>query len=103
MTQTTPTIFLTNTIESAGVRIFQCQKQWDELQASGRADVRLCDHCHQEVHRVVDSDGFQRAMAQGQCVMMTGYETDAVTRKVFVGQPGAASYETDTARPVQGD
>ena len=104
MTETKPTtIFLTNTPESAAVRIYQCQKQWDELQASGRADVRFCDHCQQEVHRVADVDGFERAVAQGQCVLVAGYDHGDATLKLFVGQPGAASYEADAMLPVQED
>lgn len=104
MTETNPTtIFLTNTPASAAVRIYQCQKHWEELQASGRADVRFCDHCHQEVHRVVDADGFERAVAQGRCVMVAGYDHAALTTKSFVGQPGAVSYEADALLPVQDD
>jgi len=104
MTETKPTtIFLGTTPESAVVRIDLCQKQWDELQFSGRADVRFCDHCRQEEHRVVDVDGFERAVAQGQCVMVAGFDHADVTTKLFVGQPGAVSYEADAALPVQED
>jgi hypothetical protein len=104
MTETKPiTISLTNTPESAAVRIYQCQKQWDEFQASGRADVRFCDHCQQEVHRVVDVDGFKHAVAQGQCVMVAGYDHADATPKLFVGQPGAVSYEVDALLPVRDD
>ena len=104
MTETKPTtIFLTNTPESPAVRINQCQKQWDELPASGRADMRFCDHCHQEVHRVVDVDGFERAVAQGQCVMVAGFDHADGTAILFVGQPGGVSYGVDALQPVQGD
>lgn len=104
MTETKPTtIFLTNTPDSAAVKIYQCQKQWDELLASGHADVRFCDHCQQEVHRVVDVDGFKHAVAQGQCVMVAGYDHVDATPKLFVGQPGAVSSGVDALQPVQGD
>jgi hypothetical protein len=88
---------------SAAVRIYQCQKQWDELQSSSRADVRFCDHCRQEVHRVVDVDGFERAVAQVQCVMVAGYDHAALTTKSFVCQPGAVIYEADAVIPVHED
>ena len=104
MTETKPTtIFLTNTPETAAVRIYQCQKPWDGLQATDHADVRFCDHCHHEVHRLVDADGFERAVAQGRCVMLAGFDHAEGTAKLFVGQPGAASYEVDALLPVQDD
>ncbi len=104
MTETKPTtVFMSSAPESAAVRIYQCQEHWEELQASGRADVRFCDHCQQEVHRVVDVDGFERAVAQGQCVMVAGFDHADGTAKLFVGQPGAASYEVDALLPVQDD
>lgn len=104
MTETKPTtISLTNTPESAAVRIYQCQKKWDELHSSGRADVRFCDHCRQDVHRVVDVDGFERAVAQRQCVMVAGFDHADKTAKLFVGQPGAASYEVNALLPVLDD
>ena len=97
------TIHLDSTAESESVQIYQCQKQWDELQSSGCADLRFCDHCRQDVHRVVDVDGFERAVAQGQCVMVAGFDHADGTAKFFVGQPGAASYELNALLPVQDD
>jgi hypothetical protein len=94
MTDTNPTtIYLTNTPVSAAVQIYQCPKQWDELRSSARADVRFCDHCHHEVHQVVDVDGFERSVAQGQCLMVAGFDQPGKSQKLFVGQPGAASFE----------
>jgi hypothetical protein len=102
MTDTNPTtIFLTNTPVSAAVQIYQCQKQWDELRSSARADVRFCDHCHHAVHQVVDVDGFVRSVSQGQCVMVAGFDHADKSQKLFVGQPGAASFEMYALLPVQ--
>jgi hypothetical protein len=104
MTDANPTtIFLTNTPESASVRIYQCQRPWKELQASGRADVRFCDHCHQKVHRVVDADGFDRAVARAQCVMVAGFDPADKSRKLYVGQPAGVSYAAYASLPVQED
>lgn len=100
MTETKPiTIFLGSSPESAAVRIHQCQQQWDELQFSSRPDVRFCDHCQRDVHRVVDVDGFDRAVANGQCVMVAGFDPVEAVRQMFVGQAGALSYEVNAARP----
>ena len=99
MTETTPTtIFLGSTPESAAVRNYQCQKQWDELQTSGHDDVRYCDSCKQSVHRVIDVQGFQRAVAQGRCVMIQGCSVVGGEQAQFVGEAGAARYETSTAK-----
>ena len=104
MTDASPTtIFLTNTPESASVRIHKCQKPWAELQASGCADVRFCDQCHQKVHRVLDADGFDRAVARAQCVMVAGFEPADKSRKLYVGQPGGVGYEVYASLPVQDD
>ena len=104
MTYANPTtIFLTNTPESASVRIYQCQRPWEELQVSGRADVRFCDYCHQEVHRVVDADGFDRAVAHVQCVMVAGFDPAHKSQKFYVGQPGVVAYEVQASLPVQED
>lgn len=99
MTETKATIvFLEGAHNGATVRVYQCQKQWDELQLSGHEDVRFCGHCRQAVHRVVDVDGFQRAVAQGQCVMVTGFDDTDAAKKMFVGKSDVKSYEVDIAK-----
>jgi hypothetical protein len=104
LTDASPTpIFLTNTPESASVRIYQCQRSWKELQASERADVRFCDHCHQNVHRVLDVDGFERAVARAQCVMVAGFDSADKSRKLYVGQPGGVGCGVYASLPVQDD
>lgn len=104
MTETNPTtIFLTSEPESASVRIYQCQKRWEELKSSGRVNVRYCDHCRQKVHRVVDADGFERAVARAQCVMVAGLDPVDKSQKLYVGKPGGVSYAVYAALPVQDD
>lgn len=64
MTETKATVvFLDSAHNRPVVRVYQCQKQWDDLQPSGDEGVRFCDHCQQAVHQVVDAYGFQRAVA----------------------------------------
>jgi hypothetical protein len=104
MTETNPTtIVLTTTQKSASVRIYQCQKPWEELQASGRADVRFCDHCHQKVHRVLDVDGFERAVTRAQCVMVAGFDPADKSRKLYVGQPGGVGHKVYASLPGKDD
>ena len=94
------TVLLGNTPGSAVVRIYRCQKQWDESQPTSCVDVRFCDHCRQEVHRVVDVDGFERAVAQGQCVAVQSFELAAATTKWVVGQPRGSTYATTASKLV---
>ncbi len=98
----TTEVFLDSALNDPIVRVYRCQRQWDELQSSGHEDVRFCDHCRQTVHRVIDVEGFQRSVAQGQCVMVTGYADTYPTEKGFVGKADVGSYEVDTARPKAG-
>ncbi|WP_394756743.1 hypothetical protein [Rhodoferax sp.] len=100
MTETKATIvFLDSTHDGATVRVYQCQRQWGELQLSGHEDVRFCGHCRQAVHRVVDVDGFQRAVAQGQCVMVAGFDDTDTAKKMFVGKADVKGYEVGITKP----
>lgn len=100
MAEAKPTcIFLGSSCEGDSVPIYQCQKQWDELQETAQWDERFCDHCRQTVHRVVDVEGFQRAEALGQCVMVAGYEHGATSATLFVGKPGSASHSVTGGLP----
>ena len=104
MTDKKPTtVLLSGTPEKAAIQIYQCQKQWDELNTTGAAEVRFCDHCRQEVHRVVDIDGIERAVAQGWCVMVAGNGGANKSGNLFVGQPREISYGVSAMLPVQDD
>ena len=99
MTDTKPTTFLLGNEPNANpVQVYQCQKRWDELQTSGHDDVRYCDSCKQSVHRVIDVQGFQRAVAQGRCVMIQGCSVVGGEQAQFVGEAGAARYELFTTK-----
>lgn len=103
MTATQATeVFLDGAQNGPIVRVYRCQRQWDELQSSGHDAVRFCDQCRRTVHRVVDVDGFQRAVAQRQCVMVAGYADTDQTENWFVGKADATSYVVETARPKSG-
>ncbi len=91
-------VFLNSAHDGATVRVYQCQKQWDELQISGHDDVRYCDSCKQSVHRVIDIHCFERAVAHGRCVMIHGRNAVGGEQVVIVGEPGAAPYEAPTAK-----
>ena len=55
MTNTEPTVVLLGSDLDVGtVLVYQCQKTWDDLQATGHDDVRYCDRCKQAVCHVID-------------------------------------------------
>lgn len=93
MTDTQPTTFLLgNEPDASPVQVYQCQKRWDELQTSGHDDVRYCGSCKQSVHRVIDVQGFQRAVAHGRCVMIQGRSVVDGEQAQVVGEAGSAHY-----------
>ncbi len=101
MTVTNPTTFLlSNGHHSAAssVQVYQCQRQWDDLQVSGHEDVRFCDSCRRTVHKVVDVEGFQRAVAQARCVMAHGRNTVDGAPIFVVGMAAAKPYGLDSAK-----
>ncbi len=87
MTDLKPTvIFLGGKPDGGPVQVYQCQKGWDELQTSDHDDVRYCGSCKQSVHRVIDVQGFQRAVAQGRCVMIEGRSVVGGEQAQVVGE-----------------
>ena len=99
MTDLKPTvIYLGGKPDGGPVQVYQCQKRWDELQTSGHDDVRYCESCKQSVHRVIDVQGFQRAVAHGRCVMIQGRSVVGGEQAYVVGRAGAAHYELFTAK-----
>ncbi|MDO8775190.1 MAG: hypothetical protein Q7K57_42090 [Burkholderiaceae bacterium] len=94
MTDTKPTVFLLgNEPDASVVQVYRCQKNWDDLQISGHDDVRYCDNCKQVVHRVIDVQGFQQAVAHGRCVMIEGRSVVGGGQAQVVGEAGAVHYE----------
>lgn len=96
MTEAVPTAIQMEADSAATpVHVYRCQKAWDELQATGHDDVRHCNQCNQSVYQVVDVDGFRRAVAQGRCVMVQGYQRGRNESATFVGKPGSTRHEVD--------
>lgn len=85
-------------IATSQVRVYQCQRRWQDLGATGHADVRYCDSCKQDVHRVVDVEGFQRAVANSRCVMAQGRDVVDGTSVLVVGMADAKAYEVDSPK-----
>ena len=103
MTDTEPTMFLLGRDPDGGtVVVYQCQKTWDDLQASGHDDVRYCDRCKQAVYQVIDVEGYQRAVAQRRCVMAEGQSVEGGESAMFVGKPGAQHYEVESEKLTRG-
>ena len=99
MTESKPTvIFLGGKPDGGLVQVYQCQKRWDDLQTSDHDDVRYCGSCKQSVHRVIDVQGFQRAVAQGRCAMIEGRSVVGGEQAQVVGEPGAAHCGLFTAK-----
>ena len=93
MTDTKPTTFLLgNEPDASVVQVYRCQKNWDDLQTSGHDGERYCNNCKQAVHRVIDVQGFQRAMAHGRCVMIVGRSVAGGEQAQVVGEAGAVPY-----------
>lgn len=94
MTEATPTKVLLNTdSQPTYVQVFRCQKSWDELLISSHDGIRQCDQCKQSVYQVVDIDGFERAVAQGRCVMVQGYQRGSAESTMVVGNPEMARHK----------
>ncbi len=73
MTDKNPINIIIGTGASARVvPVYQCRKQWSELQVTDDENSRYCDSCKQNVHEIVDLDGYQRAVKYGQCVSIEG-------------------------------
>lgn len=88
-------VALTSVNSSATVTVYSCQIGWDELTPTGIDGVRHCVCCSQNVYLVTDVEGFQRAVAQGRCVMAQGTDTENGAPARVVGKAQPAPYRLD--------
>jgi hypothetical protein len=92
MTDTKPTVYLLGNEPDAGpVEVYQCQKNWNDLQISGHDDVCYCDSCKQSVHRIIYVQGFERAVAHGRCLMIEGHSVVGGEQAQVVGEEGVGA------------
>ena len=47
---------------------FVCPVQWEAMEPTARADVRLCSHCRSEVYEARSEEELRRLSAEGRCV-----------------------------------
>ncbi|WP_295641514.1 hypothetical protein [uncultured Methylibium sp.] len=48
--------------------VYRCKLRLDELGDTEDPDVKLCSQCQQKVFKVIDFDGFEKAVASKGCV-----------------------------------
>lgn len=72
--------------------VYLCRLQLDQLTATDDPDIKFCEHCNQRVLRVIDSDGFEKAVAAKGCVWGLGRQYGATADRDFVGS-AASIYE----------
>lgn len=48
--------------------VFVCKKEWADLAATDRDDIKFCASCKRSVYLIDDASGFTRAVAAKQCV-----------------------------------
>lgn len=99
MTDSDPTsIELTGDSAATLVQVYRCRMSWEDLQETDHQDVRYCDNCWQTVNRVVDVEGFRRAVAQSRCVMAQGRNPGDGKPVFVVGMAAAKPYELDSSK-----
>lgn len=68
---TTPTAIALNGQAADDRRVaavYRCRLQLDLLTATDDPDIKFCEQCKQKVFKVIDFDGFEKAVAAKGCV-----------------------------------
>lgn len=95
-----PTVITLNGEQCNGDRIaavYRCKIAVAELEETDRPDAKHCGRCGQSVFKVVDFDGFDRAVAARGCVwgpQDLGNPVGAKTLGNFLGRATQLHYET---------
>ena len=72
-----------------GLAVMQnCKMTWDSLDETDQVGVRHCRGCKTLVHRVLDRDGLEAAVAANLCIAVQEGE------RLFAGKPEGYEYET---------
>jgi hypothetical protein len=80
--------------------VYRCRLQLDELKATDHADIKFCEQCKQKVFRVVDFEGFEKAVAAKGCVwgpVDIRAPEGLAKERLFVGGAGF-TYESTRSR-----
>ena len=48
--------------------VYRCRLQLDQLTATDDPDIKFCEQCKQKVFKVIDFDGFEKAVASKGCI-----------------------------------
>ena len=100
---TTPTAITINDQPADGKRVaavYRCKLALDDLKNTDHPDVKFCDRCQQKVFRVIDFDGFEKAVASKGCVwgpLDLRNPADADRRHCFLGAPVPVDYHASPA------
>lgn len=68
---TTPTAIALDGQPADGSRVaavYRCRVALEDLYATDHPDIKFCEQCKQKVFKVVDFDGFEKAVAAKGCV-----------------------------------
>lgn len=65
--------------------VYRCRLQLDQLTATGDPDIKFCEQCKQKVFKVIDFDGFEKAVAAKGCVWGLRASGGTAPARCFVG------------------
>lgn len=70
--------------------VYRCRQQLDKLVATDHPEIKFCGGCQQRVFKVIDFDGFDRAIASKGCVwgpVDLRSSADKAPVPMFLGSP----------------
>jgi hypothetical protein len=71
LTDPEPTAIALNGTPTSGrqvAAVYRCRAKPENLRETDHPDVKFCDACRQKIFKVMDFDGFERAVASRGCV-----------------------------------
>ena len=85
--------------------VYRCRLQLDQLAATDDPYIKFCEQCKQKVFRVVDFDGFEKAIASKGCIWTAidadGREVGA--QRMFIVGAAENTYLAATAESATND
>jgi hypothetical protein len=91
---TTPTAIVLNGQAADDTRVaavYRCRLLPEQLKETSHPDIKFCDKCQQQVFKIKDFDGFDKAVASKGCVwgpVNIRSATDKSEERWFLGGPG---------------
>lgn len=72
--------------------VYRCRLAVADLQETDHPDIKFCEQCKQKVFKVVDFDGFEKAVASKGCVWGPAQFQPVGSADMFLGGPLLDSY-----------